>query len=237
MAIPGRCYEIEQAAGGATIQPTIKSLFKQLKTLMAYVLYATQRAKPQRMKKVIVSSLVALLVIGALVSCKKVISKIFDGFDAEIPEILVTIPNPGIPAGFPVPQSEMAIGSFTQSFNLDSIIKANTAGAFGAGDVNSVKIKQMVFAIKNADANNNLSNFESARFEISSNTNTTPVGLASFNFPNTYAETQTYVAPSDAPELRNYLTGTQLTYHSYAKIRRYTTKAISLSIKVTITAK
>ena len=189
------------------------------------------------MKKVIVFALFAAVIAGTLGSCKKVVSNLFKGFDAEIPEIVVTIPKPPLPPGIPPPAEEISIGAFTQSFNLDSIIKANTAGAFGAGDVKSVKIKKMVFAIKNADADNNLANFQSARFEISSNSNTTPAPLASFTFPDAFADSKTYDAPENAPELKSYLTGTQLTYYSYAKIRRYTTKAITLSIKVTITAK
>ncbi|MDB5248908.1 MAG: hypothetical protein JWQ40_3302 [Segetibacter sp.] len=178
----------------------------------------------------------AAVTAGTLGSCKKVISKLFTGFDAQIPEFVVNIPYYPLPPGTPVPASAIETNT-TESFNLDSIIKANTAGAFGAGDVNSVKIKRIVLTILEPDQNNNLSNFESLNMSISSNSNSTRVPLASFIFQDVYTPTRTYEPGSEAPELKSYLAGTQLTYHSSTKIRRYTTKPLKLSIKVTITAK
>lgn len=132
------------------------------------------------MKKVFVFALLAALTVGTLGSCKKVISNLFKGIDVDIPAFNVTIPalGPPIPLNFELPLG----ASDPQPFNLDSIIKANTAGAFGANDVTSVKIKRIVFALKNADANNNLANFQSVKFGISSNTNSTPIDVASFSF-------------------------------------------------------
>jgi hypothetical protein len=127
--------------------------------------------------------------------------------------------------------------SFTQRFNLDSIIKVKTNGEFGIGDISSVKIKQMVATIANPDAQNNFSNFESARFTFSSNTNTNAQQIASFTFADAYTPTVTYTAPENTPELLPYLNGTELTYNVFGKIRRYTTKALTVSIKVTMKVK
>jgi hypothetical protein len=195
-------------------------------------------AKCKRMKKVIISALFATFIVGGLCSCSKVLSKIFGGVDVNLPDIVVPGPappeflrgQPGIPGENPLP-------SYTQSFNLDSIVKANTAGAFGAEDVNSVKVKKIVFTVLNPDADNNLRNFKSARFELASNTNTTPVSIASFQFPDAYSETLTYDASDDAPELKGYLTGTSLSYYSYGEVRRFPTRDMTLTVKVTIAAK
>ncbi|GEO08582.1 hypothetical protein [Segetibacter aerophilus] len=192
------------------------------------------------MKKVAGSVLLLVLIISAITSCKKIINSVFPGVDVDVPEVVFTVPAPPpLPPGFPVPTSEQAIGSLSQSFNLDSAVKAKTNGQFGAGDVTSVKIKQIIFNMSNADELNNFSNFESARFTFASNAsqNTPEIEVASLTFPQTNTSVVTYTAPDNAPELRPYLNGTKLTYNVYGKLRRYTTKAISISVKVTMKVK
>jgi hypothetical protein len=90
--------------------------------------------------------------------------------------------------------------------------------------------------MSNADEQNNFSNFESARFTFASNAsqNTAEIEVASLTFPQTNTPTVTYTAPENAPELRPYLNGSKLTYNVYGKLRRYTTKALSISVKVTM---
>jgi hypothetical protein len=193
--------------------------------------------KKRIMKKIILPVLLTIMIAGLSVSCKKIISKVFNGFDADVPQVVVTIPYVPLPPGTPVPATELSLGSLTQSFNLDSTIKANTAGAFGAGDVSSIKIKKMVFTLLDPDENNNLSNFESARLTFASNTSTEPLPIASFTFPDTYSATQTFNADQNTPELKSYLTGSQLTYNVYGKIRRYTTKPLKLAVMVTLTVR
>ncbi|HEX8357042.1 MAG TPA: hypothetical protein VF610_06515 [Segetibacter sp.] len=189
------------------------------------------------MKKLI-APLVLVMVIAVSSGCKKIITNAFNGFDQDVPQIVLTIPatQPPIP-GFPVPPNEVPVGSFKQSFNLDSTIKAKTGGAFGVGDVSSVKLKKMVFTLSNADAANNLANFESARLTFSSNTNATAVPLASFSFPDTYADSQIFTADANTPELIGYLNGSELTYNVFGKLRRYTTKPLGLAVVVTLTVK
>jgi hypothetical protein len=91
----------------------------------------------------------------------------------------------------------------------------------------------------NADQQNNFSNFESARFTFASNAsqNTPEVEVASLTFPQTNTSTVTYTAPENAPELRPYLNGNSLTYNVYGRLRRFTTKALSISVKVTMKVK
>src|SRR4051812_44933566 len=108
------------------------------------------------MKKIIGSVLLVMIIAAGVVGCKKIITAIFPGMDVDVPAITVTIP--AIPFTLP---GEFSLGSFKQRFNLDSVVKANTGGAFGAADVSSVKVKQIAFTVANADQQNNLSNFES----------------------------------------------------------------------------
>lgn len=189
------------------------------------------------MKKLSVSVLLVIVIVAVITSCKKIINSVFSGVDVEVPEVVFTVPAPPpLPPGFPVPTSEQSIGSLSQSFNLDSAVKAKTNGQFGAGDVTSVKVKQIIFNMSNADEQNNFSNFESARFTFASNAsqNTPEIEVASLTFPQTNTPTVTYTAPENAPELRPYLNGSKLTYNVYGKLRRYTTKALSISVKVTM---
>lgn len=192
------------------------------------------------MKKVIGPVLLILIIACGVTGCKKIINAIFPGVDVDVPEVVFTIPAPPpLPPGFPVPSGEQSLGSLSQSFNLDSAVKAKTNGQFGASDVTSVKIKQIVLNMSNTDEQNNLSNFESARFTFASNAsqNTPEVEVASFTFPTTNTSTITYIAPDNAPELRPYLNGTKLTYNVYGKLRRYTNKALPISVKVTMKVK
>lgn len=173
-----------------------------------------------------------IVMLLSVTSCKKLISKIFQGFDAEVPTIQFTLPAISY-----VRPEEIPLITFPQRFNLDSTIKANTEGAFGAGDVNSIKVKKIDFSISDADQNNNLSNFESVRFTLSSDAETNPVEIASATFPDTFATNYVYTSPASAPELRTYLNGSELYYTVYGKARRTTNKTLPLTIKVTLVLK
>lgn len=189
------------------------------------------------MKKIIVPFVLLLAIVAGTASCKKIIDAVFPGLDVDVPEIVITVPYFPFPPGTPIPQSEDQLVSVSQSFNMDSIIKVKTNGQFGIGDISSVKIKKMVFTIANADAQNNFANFERARFTFSSNTNTNAQEIAALTFPDTYTPAVTYTAPDNSPELLPYLKGTQLIYNVYGKIRRFTTKALTVSVLVTMKVK
>ena len=182
------------------------------------------------MKKVIISSFTILIVIALFTSCKKIIAKVFGGTDINVPEVQVTIP-----AVIALSPNELSLGTFSYNFNLDSIVKANTAGVFGANAVNSVKIKQAVINILNADQLNNFANFKTVRVTLQSNNNTTPVDIISAGFADTYATTFTYV-PTNSPELISYLKGSNISYTVYGSLRRTTNKPLTLSLSLTLRA-
>lgn len=182
------------------------------------------------MKKIVVAMSLLVLVIAGM-SCNKIKEAIFPTIDVNLPSFQFTVP--AIPL---VLSSEASLGSFSMNFNLDSIIRANTAGAFGAGAVSTVKVKKMVISVANADANNNLANFESARFTFSSNTKTTPAEIVAINFPDAFATSYT-AEPTNSPELKEYLSGTTLTYNLFGKARRTTSKPLDFTVGVTLSAK
>ncbi len=183
------------------------------------------------MKKIVILFIVTLIFFAALPSCKKLIKAVFGGTDVNVPAFQVNIPTV-----IAVTSYEIPIGSFSINFNLDSTVKANTAGVFGANDVNSVKVKQVNINITNADSLNNLANFESARVTLQSNSNNNPVELFNITFPDAYASTYSYT-PTNSPELLPYLKGTSITYNIYGKMRRITNKPLTMVVSVILRAK
>jgi hypothetical protein len=182
------------------------------------------------MKKHLFMYSIAVLLVS-ISACNKVRDALMPAIDVDLPAF--QFPIPAIPFVLP---NEASLGSFTTTFNMDSIIRANTGGAFGAGAVSTIKVKQITIGLLNGDALNNLSNFESARFTFYSNTKSTPVEIFNVVFPDTFSTSLT-VNPENSPELKEYLKGTQLTYTLYGRARRVTTKALTFNIQVTLSAK
>lgn len=182
------------------------------------------------MKKILFALFAVLIIIGGLSSCKKLAAAIFGGTNVVVPDVQVTIP-----AIVVVSPSELGLGSYSYYFNLDSAVRANTAGIFGAKAVSSIKIKQMTITITNADQLNNLSNFESARVTLQSDVNNTPVEIFSKTFADTYAESVTST-PTNNPELLSYLKGSQIVYNMFGKNRRITTKTLNITVSVILKA-
>ena len=180
------------------------------------------------MKKIAGLALVLIVIAAGIGSCKKVVKAVFKGLDLDAPSITVEIPRI-----FFVPPDEFGFATLTQPFNLDSVVRANTAGAFGASDVSSVKVKQMFFSISNADSENNLSNLESARVAFSSNTNPNPVDIANITFPKNNESSFTYI-PENPIELRPFLNGNELRYKVFGKARKMTSKPMTLTVRVTL---
>lgn len=180
-----------------------------------------------------ISSLLAafLLIVLTFTSCRKIVDAIFSGIDVTVPDVSLNIP--AIPFVIPI---EAPIGTFTQNLNLDSAVKANTNGAFGAGAVTSVKVKTLTINIPNADDNNNLSNFQSARVMLTSNSESNPAELFNVTFPTTNTSTIT-LTPTNSPELLPYLKGGQLNYEVFGRGRKATSKPLTMTISVVMSVK
>lgn len=180
------------------------------------------------MKKLLITGFIAFALLIQFSSCKKILEAVFKGLDVNVPEVQLTIP-----AVISVSPNEISLGTFSYQFNLDSIIKANTAGVFGVNTVSSVKVKQISINLSNADQLNNLSNFESVRMTIQSNINNSPTELFAVNFADAYASS-IIINPNNSPELLSYLKGSEISYNMYGKMRRITSKPLNISIAVTL---
>jgi hypothetical protein len=152
--------------------------------------------------------------------------QLLPSFNVNIPDIQLTVP--------PLPKvldKEIPVGALKTHINMDSTIKANTAGTFGANSVHFVRVRKMVIKLSNADEANNLANFESARMRIYNDTASTDIAV--IKFPESFSDSIT-VVPSKSPDISNYLRGTTLNYNLYWKNRKITTKFLNLIVQVTV---
>ena len=182
------------------------------------------------MRKIFIPVIVFLLFLTGLFACKKIIAAVFSGTDVNVPAAQFTIPILIV-----VSTNEQSFGSYSQRINLDSTIKANTGGVFGINVVSSIKVKQVNLVVGNPDPVNNLSNFETVRVTLTSDTQNNPVELFAFNFPDTNSSSFDFTA-TNSPELLPYLRGSMISYHIYGKNRRTTSKPITLQVTVTLRA-
>jgi hypothetical protein len=182
------------------------------------------------MRKILIPVIVFLSILTAFTACRKIVAAVFGGTDINVPATEFTIP-----VLFAVTPNELLFGSYSQHINLDSAVKANTAGVFGINVVNSIKVKQVSMVIGNPDALNNFSNFETLRVTLTSDTQNTPVEFFAASFPDTYSSTYLF-APTNSPELLPYLGGSRITYNIYGKNRRITSKPLTVQVNVTLRA-
>jgi hypothetical protein len=180
------------------------------------------------MKKNLITLSTLIIILLSLSGCKKIARAIFGGFDTSV-DYQISVPI--IPVVSPF---ELPVGQYLYKFNLDSVVKAQTAGIYNANDVKSIKAKLFNITITDADPLNNISNFQSVRVTIHSNTNSTPTELFAVTFADTYAAT--FSTAGNNAELLSYLKGSDIIYTMYAKNRRITTKPLTIFLSVTIRA-
>ncbi len=186
------------------------------------------------MKKSLFVICIATVLATASFSCKKTLSTIFGGIDADAPSI--TVPLPAIPA-FAVGIEPTTPITFSSPFKLDSVIRANTAGVFGISAVNSITVKKVTITNNNGNNANNLSNLESFRILISSKNNSTKSEFIRATFPNTPDLFSYTTTSTSGTELLNYLKDDTIYYDVYGKARKETTQSLNLAVVVTLHVK
>lgn len=172
------------------------------------------------------TSLLSVLILLAGCTCNQIKQKLLPSFNVTIPVIHLTVPP--LPV---VSDKEIPVGALHTHINMDSTIKAHTAGTFGAGAVHFVRVKKMVIKAANADETTNLSNFETARMRIYTDTASTDIAV--INFPATYSDSIT-VIQTTTPDISNYLRGSNLSYNLFWKNRKVTKKFLKLSVSITL---
>jgi hypothetical protein len=176
------------------------------------------------MKKAI-GGLAVVMIVFAGCTCNQIKEKLLPSFNVNIPDINLTVP----PLPY-VADKEIPVGALKTHINMDSTIRANTSGTFGADAVHFVKVKKMIIKVLNADKSNNLSNFETARMRIYTDTASTDIAI--ITFPETYADSITII-PAATPDISNYLKGSNLAYNLIWKNRKTTNKFLNLNVKIT----
>ena len=125
----------------------------------------------------------------------------------------------------------MFVGPVAAIYNVDSFIRASTAGQLGAANIQSVKLSSVVLTINNANAVNNFQNFEFVDLSFLSNTNGTPYTMSIANNPESYASTLSLPVDTTV-EMSSYL-GNQFTYKVHGRLRRATTQELDCTVNVT----
>jgi hypothetical protein len=183
------------------------------------------------MKKSIATLSVATVFTLGLTSCDKLKDKLFPSFEANAGVVQLTVPV------ITNTSTEASLGSQTVHFNLDSTVQDYTKGRgdFSISNVNSVKVKNVSVMLTSpyGDDSNNLSNFENAKVTLASNTNTTPVVIASASIADSYSSSLN-IANDNSPELKEYLKGSDFIYTVSGKPRRATHEPMNLVITVTL---
>jgi hypothetical protein len=191
------------------------------------------------MKKALLSTFSVLGIAATLgfQSCDKIKEAIpsqdvsFDGASADI-----IIP----PVSDTTAQGSIAETSF--KYNLDSLIKAQTSGALGFSNIQSIKVNSISITLNDADQANNFANFSYAGLSFNTDASNYDVYNLGYiaNNPDAYSATLTPPVLDANQDLKKYFgANTTLRYLFVAKLRRKTTKALHgrAQVKYTITVK
>ncbi len=181
------------------------------------------------MRKSIYAILSAVAIVAVVASCNVK--------DTIKNAIKVSFTTDAVEGQFTVPpitntSTEQSLGALTYNLNLDSTIKAETNNEFSISDINTVKLQSAVASIQNPDSANNVANFESAILRLTSS-NAPEINLQIDNILDTYA-TKFVFPVADLPNLQGYLSGGNYTYELRGKLRRPTTKDLTVNLRVGI---
>lgn len=182
-------------------------------------------------KAYILCGVAVALCLFAFSSCNKVTSVLATATAIDWDGVDVTITVP--------PQSDTtvptSVGTGTFTYNLDSMIKAETSNALKLSNIDSFEITSCTITVTNPDANNNFANFEQAKLLFSTSYNTTQVNMGEIdNNPDAYATTLSLPVNSSV-NLTTYISpigNTTFNYSLTAKLRRATTTTLTFNMHV-----
>lgn len=168
-------------------------------------------------------------IFSTLQSCTKLAKLLNFSLGMQTETVNVTIP---VTSGT---NGTVTVGPTTNSFNVDSFIKAQTGNQLGAANVSSVKLASVIFTLNNANSLNNFQNFESCSATFSSNTNSTPFTVSIADNPDVYSNTLSLPVDSTT-ELKSYI-GNEFNYTVSGKLRRGTTIPLDCTVTFTFNLK
>lgn len=130
--------------------------------------------------------------------------------------------------------AQHSIGSGSYAYNLDSLIQNQSGNTLGLANIDEVHLSKCTVTFHNADATDNVSNFESADGTLSTSVNATPASIGSVTIPDTYAESIEIPVNKDV-NLKSYIAPSGTTtfmYEVHAKARKVTTKELHATVHV-----
>lgn len=191
---------------------------------MIFIYSHAKTKQLQKMRKTVFFSVIVLS-ISLLASCDKIEKLLFQPFES--------------PLNFDVPidvvnntTAETIFGGTTVSYNLNEAIKAETDGKLDGSVVNAMYLKEVAIDLSNADAENNLGNFEYISLAVSSG-NATPVVFGTFAITSTSTNSATFTIPN-SPNIKQFFTGSNVKFELRGKAHTATTKVLQSNIGATI---
>jgi hypothetical protein len=170
--------------------------------------------------------ILALACTIVVARCNNITEQLLPAFTVTIPPIKLAIPPIPILTG-----KEIPVGALKAPINMDSTIKAKTAGTLGAAAVHSVKVNRITLRLQNGDRTNNLANFESARIRIYTDTASTDIAV--INFPSTGTDSLV-VVPKEKEDISKFLKGSYLSYNLFWQNRKPTTRRLLLDVSIAL---
>ncbi len=179
------------------------------------------------MRKKIITSTLAIAVIIAVISvsqsCTKVANKLHFNLKMKTGSVNITIPATVNMIG------SNSFGPVTNTYNVDSFIKAQTGTLLGIDNITSVKIASVVIVDNDPTPANNFQNFQSGYLEFYSDKFTVPYQVNIANIKDTFT-TSINVPVDTSAELKSYI-GTQFNYTVHGTLRRATTADMHCTIQ------
>lgn len=168
-----------------------------------------------------------LAVIGiaaVLPSCEKAKDALFKPFESPL--------NADVQISPSAVGNTANLGSTVVNYDLNAEVSKATSGAFDGSIITKMYINQIAISLSNADAANNLSNFESVNVEISSGPGA-PIVLGPYPVPATVTSSHT-ITVENSPNIRPFFNGSTVTFALLGKTKTATTKTLNARIGATI---
>lgn len=173
------------------------------------------------MKKRFLFLTVAATALFTLSSCEKLKDSLFEAFEipysfeVDIPVVTNTT-------------TELTLAETAVRFNLDSVIRANTANVFGADVVGNVQMKELAFEVIEGNATSNLTNFSYVKMEVSSGSST-PVVIGPFNIPSTATSSVSFPV-TNSFNVKSLFSGATSNFKITGKAQKETTQVMKVRI-------
>jgi hypothetical protein len=161
----------------------------------------------------------AFLFLTVATSCNKVKDLISINVSAQSADVDFTIQPAGAGTG--------VLSQFNTSLYIDSLIKEQAGKSYGLINIKSVKLESCVLTTSNSDDANSFGNVSACSAEMSSNVNTTMVGIAALtNNPATVASTLN-LPVNTTLDLKPYFGATSFSYKLSGTLVKPITKALT----------